>query len=471
MTIRINRLMPVALVLVGWLLQNEAVWAESHKTGVFRLPPYEKAKLENGLTVYLMEQHEVPLIDVCVALPAGSVEDGDQYGLASLTADALLFGTKTLTKDRLEEILEGLGAQVNTSASRDFAALTLSFANKDQDVVFPILRDILTEPSLDPTEFDKRKKQALLELKRNKERPASVVFSYFSRALFSSHPYGNPVSGTEPAVAQLTLDDVKRFYREHVRPNGSAMAVVGDFQTPQMKRRINSLFRGWKPSVAPKAVIGGPIPVLDTSRVLIVNKEDATETRFVIGGFGIPRNHPDFLPVLVINTLFGGQFTSWLNTELRINRGLTYGVSSILNTYKTSGVLAVTSFTRTENTEEAIDVTLDVLNRLHKTGVDEATLQSAKNYLNGQYPPELETGQQLASLLTSMFVYGFGDEFINGFMKTVSEMTVEKTKTVVAAHFPEDRLQFVLIGKASAIRGIAKKYGEVQEKEIQDPGF
>jgi len=458
------------LAVLAWICTSPCVLA-ADPSASFRLPPYQRVVLPNGLTVFLMEQHEVPMVHVCVVFPAGSAADGDRHGLAALCAESLLFGTRTWTKQQIEQDLDFLGAMCRASASEDAAEVAMSFVNTDQDKVFPILREVVCQPRFDRKEIDKRKKQWLVDLQRQKEQPSAVIDSYFDRALFGAHPYGNPTSGTADTISRISARDIQAFYRAHYDPSGSAVAVVGDFNAPAMQQAITALFADWRPKAGRATTLEGPKVALERSRVLLVNKEDSIETRFLIGGPGVARNDPDFVEIQVINTILGGRFTSWLNDELRIKRGLTYGARSGFRPFKAAGTFTISSFTRTAHTQEAVALALEVLNRLHSRGVDPNTLSSAQNYLCGQFPTRLDTAGSLAGLLTDMFVYGFDETYVNTFMPRVRAMTPERAKAVIAAHFPKDRLQFVLIGKASAMREAAKAFGEVTEKEIKAPGF
>jgi predicted Zn-dependent peptidase len=213
------------------------------------------------------------------------------------------------------------------------------------------------------------------------------------------------------------------------------------------------------------------LPNFTGNRVLLVNKDDSNETRFQIGTLGVKRSNPDYVPIQVINTILGGRFTSWLNDELRVNAGLTYGARSFFRFMKDSGTFSMYSFTKTSTTIECIDLALKVLDRLHKEGIDQKTLDSAKKYIQGQFPPRYETSGRLAALLTSMFVYNFNESFIDTFQKTVEGMTLAKAKEIIAKYFPKDKLQFLLIGKASEIKEKIKKYGPVSVKEIKADGF
>jgi predicted Zn-dependent peptidase len=460
-----------ALLLIALLWAVVVPGGSNLYAASFKLPDYEKFTLKNGLTVYLMEQHEVPLIYVSAVFPAGAVKDGSNHGLASLTAEALLLGTKSYTKTQLEEKLDFLGASYSTSASLESARVAMSFVNSDLDKVFPILKEIILYPTFDQKEFDKRKKRLLLELEQDKERPSAVIYSYYTKFIYGGHVYGNPVSGFKAAVEKLTAMDAKAFYMANYKPAESAVAIVGDFKIPVMKKRVKQLFNGWKNKGPSASVPATPLPVFDKNRVLLVNKNDSRETRFLIGGLGIKRSNPDYVAIQVINTILGGRFTSWLNDELRVNAGLTYGARSSFRTYKNSGIFAVSSFTKTATTIDAIDLALEVLDRLHQKGIDQKTLDSAKNYIKGQYPPRYETSGRLASLLTSMFVYDFDESYINDFQKNVDSMTMERAKEIIEKYFPKKNLQFVLIGKASEIKDKVKKYGEITEKDIKTDGF
>ena len=455
------------------------LWGWTGMTGLqaqgqaFRMPAYETFTLENGLTIYLMEQHEVPLIYVSAVFPAGAIHDGNRCGLASLTSEGLLMGTKNYSKAKIEEELDILGVSYNAGASLETSEVFMSFLNSHRDTVFPILKEIITEPVFEQTEFDKRKKRLLLELEQAKEAPENVIGDYYNKFLFKNHAYGNPVPGTRSSVEKITVEDLKTFYKNNYLPQGSVIALVGDFKNPEMKEQITGLFKDWqgKPAAVAETPVSAALPLADKPRVLLVNKEDATETQFIIGSFGITRNNPDYIGILLINTILGDRFTSWLNDELRVNAGLTYGVRSRFNPFKASGTFTINSFTRTATTVQALDLAVKVLNRLHKQGVDENTLSSAKNYVKGQFPLDYETPDSLAELLASMFFYKFSDSFINDFQKNIDAVTPEKAKEIIAKYFPVKNLQFVLIGKASELRDQVKKYGEITEKEIKADGF
>ncbi|MBN1782366.1 insulinase family protein [bacterium] len=452
----------------GWLLCLLSGFIRSEP---FQCPPFERQVLPNGMVLILMEQHEVPLVSVSAVVKTGSVHDGEKHGLAFLTGQGLLLGTKNRCKIEIEESLDFIGAEYQVSVYKEETALSVSFMKTDEDLVLSLIADILMRPSFPADEFEKRKSRHLDELTNNKESPSRVIRAYFDQFMFGNHPYGNPVSGTEPDVGRITTDDVRAFYSKQYGPGNTVMAVAGDFKTDRIAKKIRHLFGEWKASGGPADAVPADIAEPEKPRVLFVNKSDAVETRFMIGGPGIPRNNPDYTGIQVINTILGGRFTSWLNDEMRINRGLTYGVRSYFSCFIRSGAFIISSFTPNATTEEALDVALEVYGRLHDQGPDEATLASARNYMSGQFPPRFETSEDLANLLTEMEVYGFDASFINDFQKQVSEIDTARAKKLIETYFPEDNFQIVVIGKGSEIRPLLDKYGSVTEKEITAHGF
>ncbi|MFC5283666.1 M16 family metallopeptidase [Pedobacter alpinus] len=439
--------------------------------GNFKLPAYQKFTLKNGLTVYLMEQHEVPTISVSAVLPAGAVYDGAQNGLAALTADGLMYGTKSFTKSQIEENLDFLGASLNTYVNKESAGLSAKFAKKDQDQVLSILKEVLTTPVFNKDEFEKEKARGIQQLQRATESPRNVIQNFWDQFIYGAHPYGNPTSGKVSTITDINVEDLKVFYAKNYQPNHAAIAIVGDFSSKQMQDKITKLFADWKKGKDNNIQIAAVPALPSKARVLLVNKDDARETTMFIGGKGISKNNSDEVAIQVINTVLGGRFTSWLNDELRVNSGLTYGARSSFSSLKNGGTFYVSTFTATKTTQPTIDKALEVLQKLKEKGIDEETLTSAKNYVKGQFPPDYETAGQLASLLTQMFWYGFDESYINNFETNVDGLTTAKSKEIIAKYFPNNQLQFLFIGKTADIKDIVGKYGEVIEKNIKDDGF
>lgn len=437
----------------------------------FKLPPFEKRTLENGLTVYLMERHEVPLIRVSLVFRAGAAKDGDRSGLAYLTVENLFSGTKGFSKRRMEGLLESLGASYETYIDHDSAGVDLSFLSGDQDRVFPLLKEAAQAAVFPRAEFERRKKRLLLELKQEKERPAEVIEAYFRKFLFGRHGYGNPLYGLPSTVKKISSREAAAFYRTHYRPDEAALIVVGDFQTPAMEEKVRKLFGTWRVKKGRPLFKAVPLPVHRTSRVLLVNKRDAQETTFIIGTIGLPMHHPAYAAARVVHTILGGRFSSWLNEALRVEGGLTYGVESYVEPYQSSGLFAVSSFTAAEDTVRAVDLVLENLERFDRQGVDAETLSSAKRYLIGRFPSRFETLGDLADWLALVFIFGLDETYAEDFLRKVEGVTAEDCRKVMAEHWARERLQMVFIGPGKALRDRVKKYGRLFEKDIREEGY
>lgn len=451
-----------ALLLVPFAQANAAE---------FRLPAFQTQTLSNGMQVILMERHDVPLIAVRAVFKAGAVYDGQQAGLANLTGDALLLGSAKFDKKALDNSFDFRGARITSTSGAEASSVTLDFAKDDAEALLPILADVLQHPRFDVEEFNKLRDRTVDGLKQAKESPRNVTEAYYRSMLFGQGAYANPVSGNVSSVKALQAADAQRFYQTFYRPDNGALIVVGDFDSGAMRSKLESLLGQWRVSGnLPAAPTLGKVQA-EQARVWLVNKADAVETTFLFGGAGIARNDPDYVPLQVLNTILGGRFTSWLNDELRVNSGLTYGANSRFLPFAKAGIFAASSFTATANTDAALALAFKTYQRLWDKGIDAATLASAKAYIKGQYPPRFETNQQLSSLLGEMFVADVGREQIDHFTRDVDSLTPEKAKALIDKHFPRDKLQLLLIGKADSIRTIAQKYGAVTELQITDNGF
>ncbi len=439
-----------------------------------KLPPYRTVVLGNGMTVLLMEQHKVPLVSLSYVVRSGSVADpAGKEGLASVTAALLRKGTRTRTADQISDALDFVGATYGASAGYDLSSGRAEFVKKDVASGLDLFADLLMNPVFPEGEVKKLLAQRIDALKAAKDSAQGVIRTYYNAFLFGSHPYGRPTGGDEKSLAAIGRDDVVRFHASNYVPSNVILAVVGDFASADMEKALRDRFGAWTSKEKPAAVQLAAAKPVTGRRLLLVDKPDATQTNFMIGNVGVARSDPDRVAIEVVNTLFGGRFTSMINTELRIKNGLTYGASAGFDERRLPGPFYISSYTRTASTEKAIDMALDVLHRLHEKGIAEEDLASAKAYMKGTLPPDtLETSDQLASLLASLRFYGLPDSEINDFYAKVDAVTVADARRIIASDYPEKDLTFVFIGKASEIETAAKKYApEPKRKSIGDPGF
>ncbi len=437
-----------------------------------KLPPYKKLKMKNGMTVFLMERHQVPIVSFSFLVKAGAVADpAGKAGTASLAADLLRKGTQKRTADQVSEELDFMGGRLSTAVSHDFTSGQAEFLKKDVAQGLDLLSDLLLNPTFPNAEVAKMIKQNADAIKAAKDRAGRVIGEYYGHFLFGEHPYGRPTDGDETSLAAIQRDDIAQFYKTYYAPANTILAAVGDFQPAEMEKLLEEKFGAW----TGKAPAAAPLPApaaCQGKKLLLVDKPDATQTYYQVGNLGIARDNPDRVYIEVVNTLFGGRFTSMINSELRIKSGLTYGAYSGFDRRKLAGPFSISTYTANKNTEKAIDMTLDVMHRLQEKGFTEEELQSAKNYIKGQYPTQIETSDQLASLLTNLEFYGLDDKEITEYYARIDSMDMATTKRVIRQYFPVDNLVFVLIGKASEIEPMVKKYApDMTRKSITEAGF
>jgi predicted Zn-dependent peptidase len=437
------------------------------------LPSFQTVKLENGLTLFLLERHELPLIDFHWLLKTGgSIGDpSGREGLAWLTASLLRKGTSSRTADQLSEALDFVGASFHAGASLEYSAGSAEFVKKDLELAVDLLSDMLVHPVFPGAEVGKLVRQKVDGIKESKEIPERVIDDYYEQFLFGSHSYGRPVSGTEVTLTNITREEIIAFYESHYVPNELMLAVVGDFSAPDLEAALGAKFGMWKSKPADRTELKAPAPVRGR-HALVVDKPDASQTFFRFGNLGLARTNADWVAVRVINTLFGGRFTSMINTALRIDSGLTYYANSLFAAHRLPGSFAIDSFTPNEKTGRALELGLGVLKKLHDTGITAEQLQSAKTYLKGQFGPTLETNDQLASMLCELAFYGLGPEYINTLFQRIDAVTLADAKRIIETYYPQNDLDFVFIGQSAVIEPVAAKLApDIRKKSITEPGF
>jgi zinc protease len=437
-----------------------------------RLPPHEKVVLKNGLTLLLLEKHGVPLISMAAIVQTGaSADPAGQEGLASTTAELLRKGTKGRTAQQFSADLDYIGGSFGAGAQGDYTSVNAEFLTKDLARGLELFCDALLRPTFPAEETKKLLAQSLDGIKAAKDSPASVILEYYGGYLYGKHPYGRPDGGTEISLARIQRDAVVKFYQTYYAPGNTILAVAGDFNAAGMRKQLEEALGGWPARQVPAVAIPAPA-ASKGQRLLLVNKVDATQTYFAIGNVGTAANDPDRVTNRLVNQVFGGQFTSMLNEALRVESGLSYAAESYFDTRKKAGPFVIFSYTRNETTAQAIDLAIQVLQKLHKDGISAEKLSSAKAYIKGQFPPAIETSTQLAQVIARNEFYGLNDDEVNQLEAKLDAVTPEMARQAIQKHFPGDDLVFVLIGKAPEIGPAVKKYAARQDtRDITEPGF
>jgi predicted Zn-dependent peptidase len=436
----------------------------------FEFPRTRELHLPNGALVILAEKHDVPLIAFHAILRCGGLADAPgKEGVAAITVGLLRKGAGHRTAQEIAALVDGLGAELDTGAGLEHSYVSGEFMSRDQGVMLDLLADLLRRPTFPEEEFEKLKKQTIDGIAADKDDPRNVIGEYGYAFLYGDHPYGRPVDGDEATNRGLVRDDALRYYRENYGGDRLILSMVGDFSAPAMEARVRAKLSDWAkaPTPAPQAP---PVTRRPGRRVLLVDKPDATQTYFWLATIGVARMDPDRLPLDIANTAYGGRYTSILNSALRIEGGLTYGAAIRGPRYTQAGPLAVISYTKTETTGKAVDLALKTLESVRRTGIDSTALVSTKTYMVGQFPPRLETEDQIAGSLADLAFYGLGTDELERYTDRVLAARPEDVKRVIERVYPPaGDITFVFVGKAAAIRTVVKKYGPVTEVPITEP--
>lgn len=440
-------------------------------TGI-RLPDFQREQLASGATLILMPRREVPMVALGIELRGGSLADpAGKEGTASLLAELLQKGAGQRDAAAFAEAVDAVGGRLNAVAGRESLSIGAEFLAKDSALMVELAADLLLRPRLDAAEFEKERTRAIQSIKAAKDSgPDQLIGSYGNAWLFASHPYARPSGGDEASLAAISLDDLKAFREAQTGADRAIIAVVGDFDPAAMRRQIESALGSW-----PRA--GGSLPTqaaaarVEGRRVLLVDKPGATQTYFWLGNVGAAVDDPQRHAQDLVQTVFGGRFTSMLNTALRVESGLTYGARARIERRARPGAASIASFTRTDATAEALDLTLSVIDRLHAEGIDPPTLESGRNYMLGQFPPRLETNGQLASRMTELELYGLGRDEVEQMAARLAALDPAAVNAARSVFPTREHLAIVLIGDAAKIRETAAKYGVVTEMALADPRF
>ena len=436
-----------------------------------RLPDYRVVKLDNGLSLQVVRQAAVPLVTFEVWIRAGAAADpAGKEGLAELTAETLRKGSGDLDAAAFAGAVDFLGADFGTSVDHDRTRVRLSLLAKDFDRGLELLADALLRPALDSGEIEKLSGQLADGVGQAKDNPRYVLGDYFDAFLYGDHPYGNPVGGTETSLRALGPDDVRAFYRGNYGANRALITVCGDLDPAAAEAAVRKAFASMPRATGPAPVIPDPTPPA-ANRVLLVNKADTPQTWFQIGSLGPAYDDPDYAAAELVRTIFGGRFTSWLNTKLRIESGLTYGARYRLDRRAEAGTAYMMSFTATEHTKEALDLALAQLDRLHEEGIGETDLSSAKAYVKGQTPYGYETAASVAYAVSELTFYGVDRSRVDDLFRRIDGVTPEDCRRVIDAYFRRDHLVFAAVGVRDSVAGVLESYGELKVRENSDPGF
>jgi len=451
-----------------WLIAAAPVRAQ----GV-TLPDFERVELGNGAVLLLSVKADVPLVSATAMLRGGAVADPEgREGLAALFAELLEKGAGERKAEAFADAIDSAGGELHASAELESITVSANFLARDAGLMIELLGDMLLRPALDGDELVKLRERRVNFIRAAKDTNLHALLPIYARAfLFDGHPYGRPVRGSETSLAGIDRQDVLDYYEQQLGGDRLVVSVSGDFDAAAMKTTLVETFGAWRRAAHSLPDI--PIAARQAGRrVLLVDKPGATQTYFWIGNVGVARDFEHRAALDIANTAFGGRFTSMLNTELRVNSGLTYGAGSLLLRPTQPGSVAMVSYTATATTVDAIDMAVGVLGRLHEQGIGTTVIDSARNYILGQFPTWLETAAQLGAELAALETWGLGEGYVNDYAAQLLAVDAAAIDAVIDAVYPSPAdLVFVMIGDAAQIRDAAARYGALTEMPITAPQF
>jgi zinc protease len=465
-------LLLVAALIVPSLASGAA--PPSRPSGAERLPAPEKIVLQNGLTVYYLRNTTTPLVSLwmCVGGAGSASEPAEREGIAGLCAALLTKGAADRDADAVAEALDFMGATLDVSAAEEYAQVRGESLSEHFPRLLEIATDCLVRPSFKEDEFAKERANRIDRVKAAKDNPGLAIRYYFQRAYFGSHPLGRLAGGTEASLGAMTVQAVKDFYAARYRPDAAIAAVVGDIERGKLGDLLETTLGRWvRPSGQAPAISTPPLPKPKGVKLVLVDKPDASQAYFALGAPGYAMGDPINARASVMNTLWGGRFTSWLNSELRIKRGLTYGARSNLLNWRTGGVFTVMSYTKNDKIGEMLDITFDLLKKGVRQGFGVEEVESGRNYMLGQFPPTLETNARKAASYVQLAFYGLGFDYYDKYLAEIAKVTPDGAKAAAVKLLPQSDYVLVVLGKAADIKAQLAKFGTWQEKRISDPGF
>jgi zinc protease len=424
----------------------------------FEFPNATEKTLPNGLRVFVVTDHGEPAVAArLLIVSAGSIKDpSDEPGIAAMTANLLTQGTGKRSAKDIAEAIDFVGGSLNASSGKDATTVTLDVVKKDLNLGFDLMSDVVLHPAFSADELERQRQQLLSGLTVQYSDPEYLASVVFSRVVYGGSPYGLPGEGTPETVKKLNRDDLAKIHDANYAPNQSLLAVAGDITPEEAFGVAEKYFGGWQRLDIPATVPAAP-STLSGQHIWLIDKPDAVQTQIRVGKLGIRRNDPDYIPVEVMNRIFGGGYNSLLNTEVRVKKGLTYGAYSQFTPQRYSGAFLVGTFTRTAATVEATKLVVDLLSRMSSGGATPEQLKFARDYLAGVYPIQSETAEQVSGRVLSAAAFGLPADYNRTYPDKIRGVSLDQANAMAKQYLATTDLDIVLTGNVSAFRDALKK--------------
>jgi zinc protease len=432
-------------------------------TPSLKMNAVEKFSLKNGLRVIVYEKHEVPIVQMNLVIRVGSADEpADKLGLAGFTAGMLDEGAGGKSALELSDAIDYLGTSISTYASIQTSRVSMRSTVSKLDASLKLFADIVLRPDFPATEWERQQKQDITSLIQAYDQPRAIAWAASGQLVFGKeHPYGRTTSGTEQSIRSCTVEDLKNFYSAHYRPNNSFIVVVGDVKAQEIVAKLEAALGAWERKDVAPAVVSNASQV-SGRKIYLIEKPEAAQSVIRICRVGTDRKTEDYFPLIVMNTILGGSFSSRLNMNLREVHHYTYGAGSGFSLRLSAGLFTAQSDVQTDSTEKAMKEFMKELKGISKPVTDEE-LKRAENFLALGYPDNFSNIGSIAGQLEEMVIFDLPDNYFNSYIGNVLAVTKEDVERVAKKYVDTDNLAIIIVGdKAKIEKGLAdEKLGTI----------
>ena len=418
-----------------------------------QIPNYERFQLDNGLVVYLMEDHELPLVSGSATFRTGSrFEPADKVGLANLTGDAMrLGGTTTFSPDAINQMLEQRAAAVETSIDLTSGQASFNALAEDLEDVLALFADVIQKPAFDPQKIDLLKKQYGGSIARRNDEPDEILSREFQKLVYGANsPYARTIEYA--TLNNISRTDIINFYRASIRPEQTILGIVGDFDAPAIKQLIAAHFADWQGTGTPLAVDQVPTPQQAESGLFMVEQPQLSQSYINIGHLGGMLDAPDNAALSVMNEVLNG-FSGRLFNEIRSRQGLAYVVYAFwAPRYDYPGLFIGGGQTRSDATVPFIQAVTAEIERIRTTPISSTELKRAQDSVLNSFVFKFQSPDQTLSRLVTYEYYGYPEDFVFQFQKGVQTTSIEDVLTAARTHLAPDDLVVLVVGNSAEIK-------------------
>ena len=424
------------------------------------LPPVRRNALGNGLPVLIVERPRLPIVDVRLVFRAGASADPPGLaGRASLTAELIDTGTADRSETDIARALDAIGARLESNASWDYSTLALQVLSVHLDAALDILADIVRHATFPADEFRRGRDERVAAILQDLDDPDTLAGSAIVRAIYGpQHSYGTPLAGTRRTVEGMERDALVEYRGRHYHPGTAFLVMAGDITERAALSAVDRVFGGWQASPSPGRVT--PAAVTPAAPAIhVVDRPGAPQSEMRIGTVGASRTSPDYFPLVVLNTVLGGSFTSRLNVRLREEGGYTYGAYSSFMFRASAGPFVAGAAVHTAVTARAIGESLVAMGELRERPVPDDELERSRNYLTLGLPRSFETNGRIAARIAETEVYGLGEAYWPAWPDQVRAVDAEAVQRMAWQYLDPSRMTIAVVGDAMQVRAPLQDLG------------